>query len=180
MPRASERFKTEASGSSVEPVYLVQLVNIKSISPNYNDDCLYLTDSKTPVMWFDEDGIEVEYAPCGLRYENNEVSSNNSISSSKLSLDNVTRKFSALAQYYDLNGTLVNVYRGFRELLPYRDGAQLLMAGKLKKVIINETSIEAEVWTDFSLATQVPRRLYSVNDFPYLPKSKNVREIYTG
>lgn len=179
MPRAEARFITEAQKNAIEPLYLVQLLHIKS-AIGAPDDALYLTDSQEPVVWFDEDSLPAEYLPCGLQFSQNEVRNDNTITTARLSLNNVSRQFSALAQHYKLNGTMVNVYRGFRNLLAYPDGAQLLMSGRLKKVIINEKAIEAEIWTDFSLSIRVPRRVYSTNDFPYIPVAKDVRDIFTG
>ena len=54
----------------------------------------------------------------------------------------------------------------------------MLFVGTLKKVVISETEIHAEVWADFSLKRRCPRRLYSLTDFPYIPTIKDIRQVY--
>ena len=184
MPRASGRFKNEAIKSEVSPVLLVRILNIPEVMNPAVKHSIYLTDcdfdavtgSHTDIWWFDENNNPKLYRSCGIKFESVEVSTDTDIDTSTLSIDNVDRSFSALAQYGKLNGVEVHVFRGFRELLAYPDGAQMIFIGHLKKVMIGEHSIEGEVWADFSLKTRVPRRMYWVRDFPYLPASKDVRE----
>lgn len=188
MSRASTRVKAEIAQSEIAPILLVRILNIPSVANPAVKESLYLTDcdfdaqtgSKTDIKWFNESGAAQIYQSCGCKFEQVEVGTDNSISTSTVSLDNVDRTFSAMAQYYKLNGVEVHVFRGFRELLAYPDGAQLLFVGHLKKAIISEHSIQAEIWADFSLKRRCPRRLYWVNDFPYIPAAKDVRRVYRG
>lgn len=185
MPRASSRFKTEMVKGSVSPILLVRILDIPKVE--YPDDTisLYLTDcdydaitgSHTNIWWFNENNQPVQYLSCGLTFDSVKLDMENEIPSTKLSIDNVNREFSALAQYYKLNGAEVQVWRGFRELLAYPDGAQLIFRGHLQKVLINEYSIQADVWADFSLKQLVPKRLYWVNLFPYLPAARDPRYV---
>jgi len=183
MPRASSRFKTEMVKSEVSPVLLVRVLNIPKVEDPEDTASLYLTDcdydaatgSHTDIWWFDENDNPVQYRSCGLTFDSVKLDMTNEIPSTKLSIDNVDRQFSALAQYYKLNGVEVQVWRGFRNLLNYPDGAQLIFRGHLQKVLINEYSIQADVWADFSLKQLVPKRLYWTNLFPYLPASRDPR-----
>lgn len=181
MPRGTEIFNKEAQKDSLSPILLVRILDIPSQAPDlYKQESLYLTDMKDYVIWYDEKGYKTTYIPCGLTYNEVEVSTDNPICSGTLKMDNVNRQFSALAQYYYLNGVKIEIYRCFRDTLYSEDGGQLVMSGKLKKVLIGETSIEAEVWCDFSLRVKIPRRLYSVNLFPYIPTAKDVRMTFHG
>lgn len=185
MSRAGGRFKAEAIKSAVSPVLLVRILNIPEVLNPDVKHSLYLTDcdydagsgSHTDIWWFDENNQPKLYQSCGVRFEAVEISTDTEIDTSTLSIDNVDRTFSALAQHGKLNGAEVQIFRGFRELLAYPDGAQMLFTGHLKKVMIGENSLQGEVWADFSLKTRGPRRMYWVSLFPYLPASKDVREI---
>lgn len=188
MGRANQRIRTEIAKAEVSPILLVRLLNIPSVAEPTTYESLYLTDcdydvtneSNVTVRWFNENDQPQDYTICGVKFEQVSVSTDNQIETSNLSIDNVNRAFSAVAQFYQLNGVEVQVYRGFRNLLQYPDGAQMLFVGTLKKVVISETEIHAEVWADFSLKRRCPRRLYSLTDFPYIPTIKDIRQVYRG
>lgn len=183
MPRGNTTFNTEANRPYTSPLYLVRLINIEPVDPLGQTQSLYLnsTHNKT-IHWVDETGTVVPYLAAGLRVTQIAIDSKNPISTAKLSMCNVRKNFSAVAQYYHLNGTEVHLYRAFHNTINEtdEDGAQLLMIGHLKKAVISNTAIAAEVWCDFSLKKKIPRVLYSVNLFPYLPASKDVRQVFMG
>jgi len=186
MPRASERFNTEAGKDLVHPVLLVRLLDIPEVVNPEVKHSLYLTDcdfdpvtgSRTDVGWFDEEGFPQIYTSCGIRFEQCEVDKESTIDTVNVVIDNVSREFSALAQTVRLNGVTVHVWRGFKDLLAYPDGAQLLFIGRIKQALINEYALSLSVWADFSLKKKAPRRMYWVNLFPYLPASKDVRTLH--
>lgn len=188
MPRAQQRVITEAKKDEVSPVLLVMILNIPEALDSSVKHSLYLTDcdydagtgSHTDIWWFNELGGPKLYQSCGIKFESVEVSTDTEFSTCSLAIDNVDRTFSALAQYGILNGAEVRVFRGYRDLLDYPDGAQTLFVGHLKKVVVSEHAIKGDVWADFSLKMKVPRRMYSVNLFPYIPASKDVRETFRG
>ena len=141
MSRAGGRYKSEAIKPAVSPVLLVRILNIPEVLNPDVKHSLYLTDcdydagsgSHTDIWWFDENNQPKLYQSCGVRFEAVEISTDTEIDTSTLSIDNVNRTFSALAQYGKLNGSEVQIFRGFRELLAYPDGAQMLFTGHLKK-----------------------------------------------
>lgn len=183
MPRGNSTFNAEIAKDELAPILLVRILDIPEVeNPNvthslYLTDCDYdpVTGSHTDIGFFDEDGNPQVYSSCGLSYEQCEVDTDNTIETVYVRLDNVTREFSAYAQYVRLNGVTVHVLRGFRNLLNTPDGAQMLFCGRIRQALINETAIQLTVWADFSLKKKVPRRLYWVNDFPYIPAAKDVR-----
>lgn len=188
MSRAGTKVKGEIAKAEIAPVLLVRILNIPEVLNPATKHSLYLTDcdydvnsgSHTDIWWFDENNINKLYTSCGIKFESVQVTTDTQIETSTLSIDNVDRAFSSYAQYTTLNGVEVQIFRGFRELLGYPDGAQMLFTGHLKKVVISENALQAEVWADFSLKQRCPRRLYSVTDFPYIPASKDVRQVFRG
>ena len=188
MSRASARVKAEIVQSEIAPILLVRILNMPRTDNPASKESLYLTDcdfdavtkSHTDINWFNENGTAEKYYSRGVKFEQVQVSTDNTIETSTISLGNVDRTFSALAQFYKLNGVEVHVFRGFRDLLAYPDGAQLLFVGHIKKAVITESAINAEVWADFSLKKKCPRRFYCINDFPYIPAAKDVRRVYRG
>lgn len=185
MPRATSTFKTEAGKDELAPILLVRILDMPEVLVPATKHSLYLTDcdqdptsgSREAVSFFDENGDPQIYLPCGLSYEQCEASMDSSIESVQVSVDNVDRSFSALAQYVILNGVTVHVLRAFRNLLYTEDGAQLIFSGRIRQALINEHSIQLAIWADYSLKKRAPRRMYWINDFPYIPASKDVREI---
>lgn len=181
MSRGNVKFNTAANNDEIIPILLVRILNIQPKDSSYHaPQSLYLTGCQENVSWYDEQGNLVNYLASGVKFESCEVTTDNPVSTGQLTIDNVNRTFSAMAQYYLLNGVEVHVLRAFSSTLNSPDGAQLVMLGHLKKVVINESAISADIWCDFSLRVKIPRRLYSTNLFPYLPTSKDVRSIFTG
>lgn len=188
MGRASNRVKGIIGEAELSPILFFRILNVPRIDDPTDTESLYLTDcdydpeskSRNEIDWFDEKGLAQKYVSCGISFEQVAVTTDNTIETSRIKLDNVNRQFSAMAQFFKLNGVAVQVLRGYRELLAYPDGAQLLFAGELKKVLINEYSLDAEVWSSFSLNVRIPRRLYDVGNFPYIPAAKDVRRVYRG
>lgn len=188
MSRASNRVKGIIGESELSPILFFRILNVPRIDDPTDKESLYLTDcdfdptteSRESISWFNENNIPQVYTSCGISFEQVAVTTDNTIETSRIKLDNVNRQFSAMAQYYKLDGVAVQVLRGYRELLAYADGAQLLFAGEIKKVYIHEYALEAEVWSSFSLNTQIPRRTYDIGNFPYIPAAKDVRRVYRG
>jgi hypothetical protein len=178
--RAGAAFTAEAAKSEVAPILLVRILNIPERNNPSNTHSLYLTDhGYTPEkgsnlsVYFDGQ----TYASCGVSFDNVDVGTTNEIDECKLRLDNVNRSFSALAQNATLKGVEVVVLRGFVETLLSPDGAQTLFRGHINACMIGESAIEATVTPDFSLQAIIPRRLYSVNEFPLIPSSKDPRSV---
>jgi len=184
MPRGNPTFNAEAVRPEIFPVTLLRILNIpERINPDVTHS-LYLCDSNSDLIWFDENRAQQVYTACGFKYSSVAVSQDTPISQGTLTLGNVDRRFSSLAQYAVLRGAEVHLFRGFVNKLDSEDGAQLLFLGHLdaaKFTDDGETSnIEVTIRADFSLQMQVPRRTYWVNDFPYIPAAKDVRKVYVG
>ena len=129
MSRASTRVKAEIAQSEIAPILLVRILNIPRTDNPASKESLYLTDcdfnpithSRTDIKWFNEAGRAETYYSRGVKFEQVQVSTDNTIETSTISLGNIDRTFSALAQFYKLNGVEVHVFRGFRDLLAYPD-----------------------------------------------------------
>lgn len=184
MPRGASSYNVEASKPEVSPVLLVRVLDIPAVGNPSSRVSLYLTDhGYTPetgpgmdVTFFNESGGVQVYTSCGLSFDAAEVSTDNQVDQAKIKLDNVDRRFSALAKDYELGGVEVHILRGFVETLGTPDGAMTVFQGHLEAVAIGESVIEGTVATDFNLKTRIPRRYYDVNRFPHLPSSKDPRQ----
>jgi len=181
VPRGNSTFNTEAGKDQVSPVTLVRILDMPEVADAAKVHSLYLADSRDDITWFDESGNPVTYFACGLGYTDVKVSTDTPVGSATLRLDNVDRRFSALAQYVDIVDAEVHVFRGLANLLDTKDGAQLLFVGHLDSPVIADggdtSTIECTLKADFSLQVEIPRRNFWVNLFPYLPAAKDVRKI---
>ena len=175
MPRGDGTFKGEAAKPAVSPLLLVQALEIPARENPSSRTSLYLTDHQENVIF---DGQT--YTSCGLTLDKVEVSKDNQIDQCRLRIDNVDRRFTALAHQAELNGVRVVVLRGFRDTLGSPDGAQTLFVGHILSVVIGESAFEAAITPDFSLKTRIPRRLYWGKDFPHLPSAKDPTQVFTG
>lgn len=168
-------FKGEAAKDAVSPLLLVQVLAIPERNNPSNQQNLYLTDHQESVAF---DGQA--YTACGLTLDRVEVSKDSQIDQCRLRIDNVDRRFTALAHQAELNGVRVVVLRGFLDTLGSPDGAQVLFVGHILSVVIGEVAFEAVITPDFSLKTRIPRRLYWGKDFPHLPSAKDPTQVFTG
>lgn len=175
MPRTADTFDTESQNDAVSPILLVAIKDIPLKGDPSTTQSLYLTDQETDVTFSGQ-----LYTACALSYDRVEISKDNEIDQCTLKIDNVNRDFSALAQDYYLNGVWVTMARAFRNTIDSLDGAQALMTGKIKSVLVSEYQLEAIITPDFSLQTRIPRRYYWTKDFPYLPSSKDPSVVFTG
>jgi len=184
MPRGTDTFNAATQSDEIRPVTLLRILDIPETSTPENTHSLYLCNHTSDLIWFDETGAQQVYTACGFNYSEVQVTKDTPISQGTLTLANVDKRFSALAQYATLRGAEVHLYRGLRDELDTPDGAQLLFLGHLDAVKftygVDTSDIEVTVKADFSLQTQVPRRTYWVNDFPYIPAAKDVRKVYVG
>ena len=174
MPRGNSAYNTEAEKSETRPIVLLRVLNIPRVDVDETVS-LYLTDCESDVSFFDEAGASQVYSSCGLKYEKIQVSNSNEVDRCKISIDNVDRAFSVLAQYCKLQRVQVQILRAFRDTLTTVDGAVILFIGYTGAPIIGEHSIEATVSGDFRPYDKIPRRTFCTRDFPYLPASKDVR-----
>ena len=177
MARAGEVYKEEAAKPEVTPILLVRVLDIPLIADPSIKDSLYLTNSKTPVAFFDENDIAKTYAACALTYDQVKASTDNEISSVTLRLDNVGGAFTSLAKDYTIKGVRVQLLEAFADTLASPAGARTLFEGHIEKANITISSIEIQVMADFSLSVRIPRRLYWVRDFPHLPSAKDPRTV---
>lgn len=175
MPRGTTTYNTESAKDTTKPIILLRVLDIPRVDVPGETISLYLTDCESDVAFFDENDLAQTYTSCGLKYEKVQVNNTNEIDRCKISIDNVDRAFSALAQYCKLQKVEVHVLRAFRDTLTTTDGAITLFIGHTKAPVIGEHYIEAEVSADFSLQEKVPRRTFCTRDFPYLPASKDIR-----
>lgn len=185
MPRGSSCFNLESAKKEISPLLLVRILNIPAKNNPSLIESLYFTDwldgdNPTNVMFFDEKNSPKEYVSCALTYDSASRSTQNEIDQCRLRLDNVDTRFSSLAQRAELNGVEVQVLRGFRSTMHTPDGAAMVFLGHINACVIGEHAIEATITPDFSLRTRIPRRLYWPLEFPYLPSSKDPREVFTG
>ena len=178
MPRGTATFNAEAAKPEVAPIILVRVLSIPERNAPSNTTSLYMTDAPADISFFDENDAAKTYTSCGLSFSNAEASTSNEVGSCVLRLDNVDTRFSALAQYAELNGARVHVLRAFDSTLSSPDGAQYVFIGHIQACVVSEHALEATVTTDFSLKTKCPRRMYWPQDFPHLPSSKDPRTIF--
>lgn len=175
---ASEEFKQAAEQDVVRPVHLVRVLEIPPVNPaTHETDYLYLTDADTNVTWFDEFGNSQTYYSCGMTVEEAERSKDQTTDQCHISLDNVDNRFTALAQYYKLNGVYVEVYLGFQDTLDSDTGATLKFCGRIRSITIGQTQIDAVVSQGFDSMNKVPRRICWTSLFPYIPSAKDPREL---
>lgn len=177
MPRGSAVFNEAAGSETIEDVIFVRVLNLPRLDDPATTVSLYMTDANEAITFYDEDGFPQTYEPVGLTYDPVEQTTENTIDSAVIRLDNVNRDFSAYAQYYRVQDTEVHVLRGLRSVLDTPNGAQLLFVGFIQQAIISEHWIEFSIWPDYTLELKVPRRRYWVNLFPYLPASKDIRYV---
>jgi len=177
MARAGEAYKEEAAKPEVTPILLVRVLDIPLIADPLTKDSLYLTNSKTPVAFFDENDTAKTYNACALTYDQVKASTDNEISSVTLRLDNVGGAFTSLAKDYTIKGVRVQLLEAFADTLTSPAGARTLFEGHIEKANITISSIEIQVTADFSLSVKIPRRLYWVRDFPHLPSAKDPRTV---
>lgn len=178
MPRGPENYVQQAEQSSVKPLLFLRVLDIpKRGSPSEKLSLYFASlkpqDGTTTLSFFDEEDQPCNYDCVGFSFSQSERSTDNSIDSCTVSIDNTNMYWAQIASQYSLNGCRVDVLRGFQDALDTPDGAQLIFRGHIVSCVISESQIEASVTTDFSLKTRVPRRLYWPSDFPYLPSAKS-------
>jgi hypothetical protein len=103
------------------------------------------------------------------------VSSDNTVATTTVTVDNVRREFSALAQYYILNGCMVHLLSCTRETLTSPEGAVMKFAGRIRAARISEYRADFEVRIGYTLGDLAPKKMYHVTDFPFLPSAKDPR-----
>ncbi|MEG1836615.1 MAG: hypothetical protein RR203_02510 [Synergistaceae bacterium] len=127
------------------------------------------------IDWINEKGTVSRYYSIGFTYSGNERSTDNSIDSITVKVDNINQRWSVVANQYILNNAQVEVWRCFRNTLDFNeDGGQLIFAGHVKSALIGDAAIDLNITPDFSLKKPAPRRMYWPSDFPYLPSSKSI------
>lgn len=173
-------YKTAAQAETVEPIYLVRVLDIPPLNPaTHSTDYLYLTDAGENVMWFDENGQPQTYFACGMEIEEFERSKDQTTDQCHISLDNVSNDFTALAQHYKLNGVRCEVYSALKNTLNSESGATLKFSGKIRSITIGQTQVDAIISQGFDGMDKVPRRICWTSMFPYIPSAKNPRELST-
>ena len=173
-------YKNAAQAETVEPIYLVRILNIPPLNPaTHSADFLYLTDAPENVTWFDENGQTQVYYSCGLNIEEAERSKDQSSDQCHISLDNVSNDFTALAQHYKLNGVRCEVYSALKNTLNSESGATLKFSGKIRSITVGQTQVDAIISQGFDGMDKVPRRICWTSMFPYIPSAKNPRELST-
>lgn len=186
MPRANKAYMGAAVKEVVAPIILLRILNIPHLTDGTKES-LYLTDyiERTEdgeihksVEFFDEDWYPQTYYAANISYTPVEVSTDNTVSSVTITLDNVPRDFSALAQYYELNGVMVHLLSATRDTLSTPEGAVMKFAGKIREIKISEYAISFEIRIGYTLADLAPKKMYHVSDFPYIPSAKDPRSIF--
>ena len=173
-------YKTAAQAETVEPIYLVRVLDIPPLNPaTHSTDYLYLTDAGENVMWFDENGQPQTYYACGMEIEGVERSKDQTTDQCHISLDNVSNDFTALAQHYKLNGVRCEVYSALKNTLNSESGATLKFSGKIRSITVGQTQVDAIISQGFDGMDKVPRRICWTSMFPYIPSAKNPRELST-
>lgn len=178
MPRGSRDYTDQASQNEIQPILFLRVLGIPKRNNPSEKLSLYFVNLKplegTPALsFFDEEGSVKEYDCVGFSFDQSERTTDNTIDSCTVSIDNTNMEWARIASEYALNGVRVDVLRAFRDDLNDPDCAQLIFRGHIVSCVIGESKIEASVTTDFSLKTRVPRRLYWPSDFPYLPSAKS-------
>lgn len=144
-------------------------------------ESLYLTDYQekgvATIDFFDENWNPCQYVCCNVKYDSIEVGADNTVNEVNITIDNVDRTFSALAQYYRLQGVEVHVLVAERSVLDTPEGAVMKFAGKLKEARINEHSIIIRVTSGYTLSCLIPKLMYDSKHFPYIPSAKDPRQV---
>lgn len=173
-------YKTAAQAETVEPIYLVRVLDIPPLNPaTHSTDYLYLTDASENVMWYDENGQPQTYYACGMEIEEVERSKDQTTDQCHIALDNVSNEFTSLAQHYKLNGVRCEVYSALKNTLSSESGAMLKFSGKIRSITIGQTQVDAVISQGFDGMDKVPRRICWTSMFPYIPSAKNPRELST-
>ncbi len=122
---------------------------------------LYFSQTRQNVEFFDENGDSAIYlGNPKLGYQSIERSMKGQVDGARIFMSNVKAEFAELARFAELNGVQVQVLRGFLDSLASEDGFQLLFAGRVTKVVISETSFDAECVSEISMEPTVPARYY--------------------
>ena len=189
MPRGGEKFKIEAVKDAVSPVLLLRVMDMpKKNSPS--EKISYYFANLTPdkdtrlewkwdeageyITWPDENGEPCKYYSIGFTFSSLERSTDNSIDSVTVRIDNIDMRWAVVANTYILNNTDVEIWEAFRDsLADGEDGAKLIFMGHIQSCVVGDTAIEATITPDFSLKKRAPRRMYWPADFPYIPSSKS-------
>ena len=166
---------------------------LPDLSPNNNDgtiygatyvpitESLYLTDYQEKdvktIDFFDENWNPCQYVCCNVKYDSIEVGADNTVNEVNITIDNVDRTFSALAQYYRLYGVEVHALTAERSVLNIPEGAVMRFAGKLKEARINEHAIILRVTSGYTLSCLIPKLMYDSKHFPYIPSAKDPRQV---
>jgi len=180
MPRGTAIYNEAVDKDELAPILLVRFLDMPNIETGELDS-LYVTDymetGVQTINFFDEDGNACEYVCLNVSYDQIEMSGDSSIPEVEITIDNVTREFSSLAQYYELNGVEVHLLSATRETLTDPLGAVMKFAGFINEARISEYSIKVRVKPGYSLFSLAPKWLYHPRYFPYLPASKDVRRV---
>jgi len=180
MPRGKVTFNAAVSGEMVAPVLLVRILDIPHLTDGTKQS-LYLTDYQEQgvvvLPFFDENGYAKDYVCCNVKYDHVEVSADSTISEVEVTLDNVDRTFSALAQYYRLHGVQVHVLTAERSVLDSPEGAVMRFAGPIREARISEYYIKLKVRSGYTLSSLIPKRMYDSKRYPYIPSAKDPRQL---
>lgn len=179
MPRGNGAFNDAVSGEMVAPVLLVRILDIPHLTDGTKES-LYLTDyqemEEHVLPFFDENGNAKDYVCCNVKYDHIEVGTDSTINEVEVTIDNVDRTFSALAQYYKLHGVQVHVLTAERSVLDSPEGAVMRFAGPIKEARISEHFIKLKVRSGYTLSSLIPKRMYDSKRYPYIPSAKDPRQ----
>lgn len=180
MPRGTSIYNTSVSNVEVSPILLVRFIDMQHKTDGTYES-LYITDyvdkNINTLRFYDENGEACDYICMNVTYDQIEVSSDSMLSEANITIDNVTREFSSLAQYYNLQGTMVHVLSATRETLSSPDGAVMKFAGRIHDIHISEYNIQLSIRPGYSLYDLAPKLMYDSIRFPYIPASKDIREV---
>ena len=177
-------FDDKKGDTIVQPIHLVRFLDIPPVIAGDTDhpqESLYLTDCDENLAWVDENENSVTYYAIGMEIQAAEKSKEEETNQCQISLDNVSQDFTSLAQYYKLNGVKVQIFKGFRDTIGVgEDGAMSLFEGKIRNITVSQTAVIMNISNGYDAMDKVPRRMFCKSDFPYIPSSKDPRQLVIG
>lgn len=175
----TQTFSQVKDNAVVNPVYMVRILDIPPVDNSHQVDSLYFTNYSENLTWVDESGSNTTtYYSIGMEIQAAEKSKEQESDQCQISIDNVPQSFTALAQYYKLNGVKVQVYKAFVDTLASGEsGAILIFEGHIKGATISQYAAEMIVSNGYDGMNKVPRRMCWKSLFPYIPSAKDPREL---
>jgi len=158
LPRLTSEAIIEARKNSTSPITFLRIPNIPHVDGS-GSTSIYFCDADEPLSFFDESGNPEAYLPVGIHFESIHQDNSNKMVNFRVRIDNVSRDLCALVALARLDGTQVEILRGYRNLLDDPSYAQPLIRGVIQSFHVDEYEVQLDVTSPVALSQKVPRRL---------------------